>query len=96
MDNCVLKMILRITNLAGIKHVKLTTTSFTYSDTRSSAAVVRAAEVTATAEYIIFYATKKENPVLRALPTQIFFLAEFFFFSFFPKSCKISRFLTKI
>ena len=34
-------------------------------------------------------ATKKENPFLRARPTQIFFVAEFFFFfKFFPKPCK--------
>ena len=39
-------------------------------------------------------ATKKENPVLRARPTQIFF-SIIIFFKFFPKSCKISHFLPK-
>ena len=39
---------------------------------------------------------KKENPVLRIRTTQILFLGENYFLKFFPKSCKISRFLTQI
>ena len=38
----------------------------------------------------------KKTPVLLARPTQILHFGRFFFFLIFPKSCKISHFLTKI